>query len=184
MPSADPDPARSNAAASESDAWLDVDVVHDDGDWPDEAHVASLIASATAALAAHPGIRGRPMAQACLALSSDAAVQRLNASYRGKDQPTNVLSFPAGDHGPPGEPALLGDIVLALETLEREAGERGIPFAHHLQHLTIHGLLHLLGYDHETAAEASEMEQLETAILANLDIPDPYADSEPLNEAG
>ena len=96
-------------------------------------------------------------------------VRNLNRDYRAKDKPTNVLSFPA-PHGP-----LLGDVIIAWETLLREAEEEGITPADHLAHLTIHGLLHLLGYDHETDAEAVAMESLETAILAGLGIKDPHA---------
>ncbi len=103
-------------------------------------------------------------------------ISRLNAEWRGKDKPTNVLSFPAfavrpGDALPP----MLGDIVLARETLAREAEAEKKPFDHHLAHLVVHGLLHLLGYDHETAAEADEMEGAERRALARLEIPDPYS---------
>ena len=88
-------------------------------------------------------------------------------------QATNVLSFPAAC---PARAETLGDIVLALETVEREAAEQGIPFAHHLQHLVVHGLLHLLGLDHETEAQAREMEAVEVEVLAGLDVADPYKD--------
>jgi len=108
-------------------------------------------------------------AELSLALADDATVQGLNRDYRAKDKPTNVLSFPAA-HGP-----LLGDVIVAHETLMREAVEEGIPAADHLAHLTIHGLLHLLGYDHETEADALRMEALETSILAGLGIADPHA---------
>ncbi len=136
----------------------------------------ALIRDAASALATHePLPRARP-SEVCIALSSDAHVQELNASYRGKDKPTNVLSFPA-----PASPrrqtlAFLGDIIIARETVEREAAEKSIPFADHLQHLTIHGLLHLLGYDHENVADAEIMEGLETGILHRMGIADPYGD--------
>jgi probable rRNA maturation factor len=100
---------------------------------------------------------------------------RLNAAYRGKDNPTNVLSFPAPAGMAADGPRALGDVVLALETLLDEAAAAGIPPAHHFQHLLIHGLLHLSGYDHEADAEAERMEALETALLARLGVPDPYA---------
>ena len=102
-------------------------------------------------------------------------MRRLNRDYRGKDKPTNVLSFPrrrllAGRLGP-----LLGDIVLAAETVAREAEDEGLALDDHLTHLIVHGFLHLLGYDHEDEAEAAVMEGLETAILGGLGIADPYA---------
>ncbi|WP_305856335.1 rRNA maturation RNase YbeY [Balneatrix alpica] len=100
--------------------------------------------------------------------------QALNRDYRGKDKPTNVLSFPF--EAPPGvELSLLGDLVICAEVVAAEATEQGKPLAHHWAHMVIHGLLHLLGYDHIDEQEAEQMEGLERAILAQLDIPDPYA---------
>lgn len=100
--------------------------------------------------------------------------QTLNRDYRGKDKPTNVLSFPF--EAPPGvELSLLGDLVICAEVVAAEAAEQGKPLAHHWAHMVIHGLLHLLGYDHIDEQEAEQMEGLERAILAQLDIPDPYA---------
>lgn len=107
-------------------------------------------------------------------LTDDTAVQALNAQFRHKDQPTNVLSFPA----PPNPEQHLGDVALAYETCAREAAEQGKPLAHHLQHLVAHGVLHLLGYDHMTDEEAADMEGLERIVLAGLGIPDPYAAGE------
>ncbi len=108
-------------------------------------------------------------------LGNDAAVRELNAQYRGKDSPTNVLSFPAP--AVPGQPAvILGDIVLAYETCRAEAEAEGKMLAHHMTHLVIHGVLHLLGYNHETEAEAEAMEAHEVALLAGLGIANPYAD--------
>jgi len=111
---------------------------------------------------------------------ADAAEQRrLNRDYRGHDAPTNVLAFPAWEPGAPlpsGAPVLLGDVVLALETLVQEAAEQNKPVADHLQHLTVHGVLHLFGFDHQTRAEAATMEALERSILAELAVPDPYCD--------
>ena len=106
-------------------------------------------------------------------------MRRLNAAYRAKDTPTNVLSFPY--QAPPGSEEdvegarYLGDVVLAEETVAREAAERAIPPADHLQHLVVHGLLHLLGHDHAEDAEALRMEAIETAVLAGLGIADPHA---------
>jgi len=104
-------------------------------------------------------------------LTDDASVANLNLRFRGLDKPTNVLSFPA----PANPEAHLGDVALAYGTCAREAQEQGKPFAHHLAHLVAHGVLHLVGYDHEIDAEADEMEGLERTILAGLGIPDPYA---------
>jgi probable rRNA maturation factor len=118
----------------------------------------------------------------------DDRIAALNAEFRGKAQPTNVLSWPSEERraGAPGEmpdlpvpdpagpPEELGDIALSLGTCLREAEAAGRPFGHHLAHLLVHGLLHLLGFDHETDADAELMENLETRILARLGVPDPY----------
>jgi probable rRNA maturation factor len=104
-------------------------------------------------------------------LTDDAAQHALNLQFRGKDSSTNVLSFPA----PENPEDHLGDISLAYEVCAAEARDQAKPFAHHLQHLVAHGVLHLVGYDHETDAEALEMEGLEREVLAGLGVPDPYA---------
>ncbi len=104
-------------------------------------------------------------------LTDDATVRDLNHRFRGKDYATNVLSFPA----PENPERHLGDIALAFGVCVREAEEQGKPLAHHLQHLVAHGVLHLVGYDHEIDAEAEQMEGLERVILAGLGVPDPYA---------
>ena len=109
-------------------------------------------------------------------LTDDAEQRRLNRDYRGKDASTNVLSFPIGDAAPGGGPMILGDVVLAFETVAREAAEQNKPRADHLRHLVVHGVLHLLGFDHETDAEAEVMEAREREILAGLGVPDPYRD--------
>jgi probable rRNA maturation factor len=109
-----------------------------------------------------------------LLLTDDATVRDLNLRFRRKDGPTNVLSFPA----PPNAEQFLGDIALAYGVCAREAADQGKPLAHHLQHLVAHGVLHLLGYDHMTDAEAEAMEGLERVVLAGLGIPDPYAAAE------
>lgn len=107
-------------------------------------------------------------------LTDDAAIQTLNRDWRKIDKPTNVLSFPAAAPKIAGVPALLGDVIVAYETLAREADEEEKPVLHHLAHLVVHGYLHLLGYDHETDSEADAMEGLERQILAHLNIADPY----------
>jgi probable rRNA maturation factor len=175
MPASDPGP-RSRAPQGADPSWLTLDVVFEDEDWPDAARMETNVHEAAAALAAHPAMHGLKPAGACIALSNDAHVQTLNASFRGKDKPTNVLSFPAPESPVPQALEPLGDIIIARETLEREAAEKGIPLADHLRHLAVHGLLHLLGYDHEDEAEAVEMENLETEILHRLGVPDPYGD--------
>lgn len=123
-------------------------------------------------------VAGREVA---LVLTSDADVRALNAQFRGKDKPTNVLSFPSEDASSiqaiTGETLPLGDVVIAYETVMREAREEGKPPLHHLSHLTVHGLLHLAGYDHETDEDAERMEALEREILGELAIPDPYLTS-------
>ncbi len=164
---------------------LELDIVDDDGDWSALGRIEDLVDGVRRVLEAgvEPPI-GVSSASAAIALSSDEAVRRLNAAYRDKDSPTNVLSFPAPDLPPSqipnvGAPRLLGDVILAAETVLAEATNSGIPPAHHFQHLLIHGVLHLVGYDHQTDAEAEAMEALETALLARLGIADPYAGGRP-----
>ena len=110
-------------------------------------------------------------------LANAAEQQQLNRDYRGHDMPTNVLAFPAWQPGapvPPEAPLLLGDVVLAFETVLHEADEQEKPLVDHLRHLVVHGVLHLLGFDHLTPADAAMMEALETSILAKLGVADPY----------
>jgi probable rRNA maturation factor len=107
-------------------------------------------------------------------LTDDDSIRKLNYRWRNLDRPTNVLSFRSTDL-PGGIPAVLGDIVIAFETTAREAAAEGKPFIHHVAHLGVHGFLHLMGYDHQSDAEADAMESLERRILASLDVPDPYA---------
>jgi probable rRNA maturation factor len=115
-------------------------------------------------------------AELSVVLSDDAAIRILNARWRGKDAATNVLSFPAGGGDVPGAPRLLGDIVLAYETVAREAAAQDKPLAHHVRHLIVHGVLHLLGHDHERERDATRMENLERRVLAGFGVPDPYLD--------
>lgn len=130
---------------------------------------------ATAARMA-PGSAGENVALA-VAFCDDAAVRVLNRSYRGKDSATNVLSFPAPAAAVELDgPRFVGDVVLARETVEREAAAAGRSVESHAAHLVVHGFLHLLGYDHEEEEEARQMEGLEIAVLAALGIPDPYDD--------
>ena len=115
-------------------------------------------------------------------LTTDAAIRELNRAWRGKDKPTNVLSFPAAEAGDlrgPGE-LILGDVVVAYATVAKEAKEAGKSLKDHLSHMVVHGVLHLLGYDHETDPDAKTMESLETKTLSQLGVSDPY--SEPAAE--
>lgn len=129
--------------------------------------VAALAHAAAVAALAQDGAQDEGVV---LLLTDDDAVQELNARFRDKDKPTNVLSFPA-PHNPERH---LGDVALAYGVCVREAAEQGKPLAHHLQHLVAHGVLHLLGYDHMSDDEAEAMEGLERVVLAGLGIPDPY----------
>jgi probable rRNA maturation factor len=123
-----------------------------------------------AAMAAVEGSRKKVgNADLAVVFTTDAAVRKLNAVYRGQDKPTNVLSFPAG------EPGLLGDVVLAYGVVAKEARLDAKPLKNHILHLVVHGVLHLLGYDHGQASDAKAMEALETKILAGMGVPDPYA---------
>ena len=129
--------------------------------------------AADAALASCPAPPAADIA-ACLLLADDAAVRALNQQWRGHDKPTNVLSFPAPAGPVSGCARLLGDIVLAWDTVAREAAQEGKAVPDHTAHLVVHGVLHLLGLDHETESEANAMEAVEVAALARLGIADPY----------
>ena len=146
----------------------EIDVMRESTLWPKDDSEA-VVRHAIVACADH----APPLSEVSIVLTDDAHIKALNAQYRGKDAATNVLSFPVTT-GSAGAPRLLGDIVIAYETTAREAEREGKSLAHHLAHLTVHGFLHLLGYDHESEAEAETMERLERDILARLDIPDPY----------
>jgi probable rRNA maturation factor len=115
-------------------------------------------------------------AEIAIVLTDDQSIRALNRQWRGRDEATNVLSFPAPrDERGDGVPVHVGDIVIAYETTAREAAAEGKSFLHHLSHLAVHGFLHLVGYDHESYDEAETMESLERRILARLGVPDPYA---------
>jgi len=158
-------------------AALQTDVIIESDRWPADAETTVRRALAGAIQAATQDFAGRTLA---VLLTDDAAVRRLNATWRGLDKPTNVLSFPAPANDPSGA---LGDIAIAFETTAREAEAENKPFANHLSHLAVHGFLHLIGYDHGDERQAQEMETLECRILESLGMPDPYAHEENLSEA-
>jgi probable rRNA maturation factor len=149
--------------------------------WQTEPDAEAAIQRAIAA-AAQMTDAGDGEAELAVMLTDDAGIRTLNLNWRGIDKPTNVLSFPAlpptGAGGPDDAPRMLGDIAIAYETTRREADDEQKPFDHHLSHLAVHGFLHLMGYDHEQDDDAEAMETLEQEILAQLGIPDPYADRE------
>jgi len=164
----------------------DIAVTIRSGDWTRACPEAAAAAESAARLALlratdAPAIgQGRGGIIIDITLTDDGEQQRLNRDYRGQDRPTNVLAFPGADPElklPPGVPAMLGDVVLALATIRREADEQQKPVADHLRHLVVHGVLHLLGYDHQTETDAAAMEAREIAILAELGVPDPYRDT-------
>ena len=146
-----------------------IDVLVQSDRWPEPAKIKALLRRAVRAAAAALSTRGGEVA---IVLADDSAIRLLNHQWRGVDKATNVLSFPARSGG--GDQPLLGDIVLAYETIAREARTEAKPFAHHLAHLAVHGFLHLNGYDHERSPDAEVMEGLERQILRRLAIPDPY----------
>jgi probable rRNA maturation factor len=140
-------------------------------DWLNQATETAVTATLACA-----GVTTAAEAEISLLLCDDARIRELNAQWRNIDKPTNVLSFPAADPDDLASAPLLGDIAVALETVEREAEAEGKTFRDHYTHLIVHGTLHLLGFDHEVDEDAEEMEDMERRILAGLGIADPYAD--------
>ena len=159
---------------------LDIQLSVDVAGWPDEAELQAFTSRILEHVAGHLAEKaGQPFpdmpVEISLVFTGDDDIRTVNEAWRGQDKPTNVLSFPAFPLLPGGQPGpMLGDIVLAEETLRREALDLGIAFDDHLTHLLVHGFLHLFGYDHMTDEEAAVMEGLETRILAELGLADPY----------
>ena len=151
-----------------------IDIMVDSKRWKEPAKAKAVVRRAVAQAAA--ATRSTTRAELAIVLTDDSAIRALNRDWRGIDKATNVLSFPAKDAGPRQDDPQphLGDIVLAFETIEREAKSEHKPLTHHLAHLAVHGFLHLLGYDHQRDKDALEMEQVERDILRQLKIPDPY----------
>lgn len=158
---------------------LSVEIVEEAGDWSRLGDIEAALRPVLDAVARHPALARHWPTEACLALTDDAAMRRLNGQFRAKDKPTNVLSFPAAASpaAPIGALRQIGDIALGYETVVREAGELAIPPLDHIRHLVIHGLLHLIGFDHETDSEAEAMEALEIELLASIGIPNPYEEA-------
>jgi probable rRNA maturation factor len=155
-----------------------IDIIRESPLWQAEPDTDQTLRRAIAEAAAGQSTKGAELA---IVLTDDSRIRALNRVWRGIDKPTNVLSFPAKETRGNGLPMLLGDIVIAYETVAKEAAAQGKPFLHHLAHLSVHGFLHLRGYDHIAEEEADTMERLERAVLARLDMPDPYVarDSKP-----
>jgi probable rRNA maturation factor len=173
-----------------------IDIKVDSPLWRAQRGVKAVLQRAICEAAAMAATSGGELA---IVLTDDSAIRALNRDWRGKDQPTNVLSFPANSPSPSfprkrgrvrvgavsrltaarGRVRLLGDIVIAYETMAREALAEHRPFAHHLAHLAVHGFLHLVGHDHAADADADAMEALEVAVLARLDVPNPYVTPTP-----
>lgn len=166
-----------------------ISVVVQDSAWRDALDQVEDLADAAARAAlerqpAASGPRKFPTgpAELTLVLADDRLVQNLNRDYRGIDEPTNVLSFAdldLSEEASSGGPRLLGDVVLARETILKEAGNQDKSPADHFMHLVVHGVLHLMGHDHQTELEAEAMEDLERAILGDLDVADPYRNGGP-----
>jgi probable rRNA maturation factor len=167
---------------------LDISISLEAGDWgavvADVEQRIETAARAAFDAAERPSVLDGAPAEMSLVLADDALVQTLNRDYRDKDKPTNVLSFALLDDlddtdddlaRDEGMPILIGDVILAFETVQREAREQGKSVGDHLTHLVIHGVLHLLGYDHLSDPDADRMERLETSILARMGIADPYS---------
>lgn len=165
---------------------LDIQISVEEGSWPSETDLLSLServlgASADFLKRAEKQPFPKMPPEISLVFTDDASIREINAEWRSQDKPTNVLSFPAFPVTPGKMPGpMLGDIILAYETLVREADDLGKPFDEHLTHLLVHGFLHLFGYDHLIESDAERMESLETRILAGLGLSDPYGDSDPV----
>lgn len=165
---------------------LDIQIAIEADGWPEEAKLEAVSSHVLEAASAFLKVEEKQPFPATppevsLVFSDDAQVQAINAEWRGQDKPTNVLSFPAFPLVPGGKPGpMLGDIIIARETVEREAADLDKSFDDHLTHLMVHGFLHLFGYDHMDSEEAERMESIETRILVSLGLSDPYAGQDPV----
>ena len=161
-----------NSATVPADIQADVNVAF--GEWPDISNALESIRAVLAQSPAFQDFAGMTV-EISIVLADDNFVQNLNKTYRGKNKPTNVLSFPQDPEPGAGE-INLGDVILAYQTVKKEAQSQGKSFMDHTSHLLVHGILHLLGHDHEKDEEAEEMESLETLILEKIGIKNPYRD--------
>jgi probable rRNA maturation factor len=152
-----------------------IDISVEAGDWQDEDVLEAMASKAFCACLMQTCVKLDKGTEVSVVFTDDASIAKLNTLWRGKDKPTNVLSFPAKMSGPF---PMLGDIILASETVKKEAALEGKPLENHIYHLLIHGFLHLLGYDHMQDEDANTMESLEIAILEALSICNPYAESD------
>ncbi len=144
-------------------------------DWDSRVNWPAVARASVRAAVAHSRHPGLSDSEVSVKFTSDEEVRALNAQWRGKDKPTNVLSFPMAEESELADAQLLGDVVLAYGICAAEAADRRVPIETHAAHLVVHGTLHLLGYDHETSdADAEEMEQVERRALAAIGIADPY----------
>lgn len=171
---------RSDAKAMSPDRSPPValETVRDSELWTALPDAEAIVARAVWAAFAEGELEARPDAELAVTLADDARVRELNTDWRGKETPTNVLSFPAYEPDETADAPMLGDVILAYETVAREAAAEGKAIGDHLAHLVVHGVLHLFGYDHVDDTEAEEMETLETAALARIGVADPYADAD------
>lgn len=176
---------------------LDIIAVRQSGDWTGVEPLEAALAEISDVVAVWDAGGGREagleleLPTACelvVAFGDDADVAALNSKFRGKSRPTNVLSFPAAAAGPhatePESPMHLGDVILAAETVAREADAKGLALRHHMQHLVVHGLLHCLGFDHDNDGAAEVMETREVAILQRLGIANPYLEAAGCRQPG
>ncbi len=165
---------------------LDIQIAVEADGWADETALEALASRVLGAAETHlAASEGQPFpkqpTEVSLVFADDEMIREINAEWRDKDKPTNVLSFPAFPVTPGKMPGpMLGDIIIARETVEREAVDLEKAFEDHLTHLMVHGFLHLFGYDHIEVTDAEKMEALETRILAKLGLSDPYAGQDPI----
>lgn len=162
-----------------------IDISVQDPVWEKQGNIESIVkvtATKTLTSAIMPKFAYGKALEISIVLANDELVQVLNREYRDKDKPTNVLTFASADDEDFEqqlfvEPLNLGDVILSYQTIENEAREQGKLIIDHVKHLIVHGVLHLLGYDHQTDDDATDMETLEIRILEQLGVQNPYVDS-------